>query len=300
MSKRRWILASTGVLLACLLVQNVQAAASSVGFSQGSMFVWRWTNYTYNTDMTVKDTTVRYKLMNVTSLVTGTDHLNISAKYPYANQSDYEANGIAGSHWSGSGTYSSQVLDNNSTYWFQGFYCKSGVTMLNLLTMGANDQYTAFGNMHAVTVSEMLGVYLGMAFAQMFNPSTFWSTTSASISLALISYVSGTINIAFGYQSSGHWTNSTVKITSSFTYSVLSLMLSSMDSTFEMSTVSWNNSLATYQTETARSRHVYAAVYPADLANYIAIEWFIGGGVGVLLVVVIASAIHKHKKTAGK
>lgn len=298
MNKRYWILASTSVLLAFLLMQNVQAAASSVGFTQGSTYAWRWTYYTYNPDDSVKNTTIRYRLMNVTSLVVGTDHLNISARYPYTNQSDYEANGVAGSHWSSAGTFNSQILDANSTYWYTGFYCKSGVTLLNLLSMSARDQYLAFLNMHLMPISEMLSVVLAMSFAKAFNPTTYWESNSTAISLALLSYVTGTLNIRFGYQSSGHWINTTVKCTSAFTYSAYSMLMSAIDSTFEMSQVKWNGTTASYQTETAKTRHVYQAVYPADLSSYVPVEWFIGGGVGVLIVVVIASSVHKHKKKA--
>ncbi|MEX2682433.1 MAG: hypothetical protein Q6373_012600 [Candidatus Sigynarchaeota archaeon] len=296
MKKRIWMIAGTCLLMACLLMQSVQASSSSVGFSAGNKFVWRWTYYTYKPDLTVDQTTIRYKLMNVTGIVAGSDHLNISARFPYANQSDYEAHGVDGTSWGSSSALTLKMLDANQTYWYQGFYCKSGVSMLNLLGLGDRDKYTAFLSMHILPVPEMFGMALAMSLAKAFSPSTYWETSSASISLALLSYVSGTLDIAFGYQDSGHWTNATIKCTSSFTYSIYNLVLDSLDTTFEMTQVKWNSTTSSYQTQTARSRHVYEAVYPSDLASYIPVEWFIGIGGGVLIVVIIAVSIHKHKK----
>jgi hypothetical protein len=244
--------------------------------------------------MTVNETTIRYKMMNVTNIVAGTDHLNVSVKMPYTNQSDYEANGVDGSHWSGSMNYNFKMLDGNSTTWFPGFYCKTGINMLQLLTFGDRDKYNAFANMHVLPVPELLVIFMVMGFAK--SSPGYWELGSATFSLTLLSYVSGTLNIAFGYQSGGHWINTTITCSSSFTYSVWSNLLQSADITFDMTEVSWNSGLGSYETESARSRHVYAAVSPSDLASYIPVEWFIGIGGGALLVIIIAVAIHKHKK----
>jgi hypothetical protein len=145
MKKRNLILSGTALLLAMLLIQPVQAAATTVSFATGSQFVWRWTNYSYNPDMSLANTTIRYRLMNVTAVTPGVDHANISARYQYTDQTDYEANGLAGSSWSAASPMTSKMLDNNATYWYTGFYCKNGfTTILNMLTLSAEDKYLAF------------------------------------------------------------------------------------------------------------------------------------------------------------
>nr|MDO8085227.1 hypothetical protein [Candidatus Sigynarchaeum springense] len=72
-------------------MQNVQATSSSVGFSAGNRVVWRWTSYSYNTDLTVNSTTIRYKLMNVTGIMDGVIFLEVIETKTIINKIDVQA-----------------------------------------------------------------------------------------------------------------------------------------------------------------------------------------------------------------
>ncbi len=295
MKKNALIGLGTTLIVSLLLIQPTAAATSTVGFTTGSVFVWRWTMYTYNPDMTVNETTIQYRMMNVTAITDGTDHLNVSVTYPYTNQTDYEANGVNGSTWKSGLSSTRTIMDGNSSTWYNSFYCKNGWnTILNLLSMNDTDKYNAISTMHGIPVLELLILMWVMGLSS--SKSDFWSNATASVSLAMIGYLSCSVDLRFGYMESGHWKNTTAHLQSSFTFSATSMVLKSLDTTFDMSSVEWNSTTSAYQTENGRSRHVYEAVYPSALASYVPVEWFIGGGVALLLVVVIAKAAHKHKK----
>lgn len=262
---KKALIVSSCIAMVFVLIasQAVQATSTTFGFKKGDKFVWKWTFENLNPDNSVINTTIRYRMLNITNVVNATNYVNVTFGMPYTNQTEYETHGNISSKWnSTTAQFTMSIPDNNETEAYQGFFNVVGTSLTTLTGMNAKDRWNTIMLMNFWPVSEFFAFMFALAFSLAFNSSLIHSNTT-SVSSALTNSITTDLTASFSSWSSGHWSNTSISVSSNFTYASPSNILTSLSARVTFTTVKWG--VSSYQTTTARSHEVYSIVYPASL-----------------------------------
>jgi hypothetical protein len=253
-----------------LILPYTQAALPQVWFNEGSEVIWLTTQEELDASYSVISTETQYSKFNVSKIVEGTDHLNVTGYFSTASVEDVTTYGYENqSYWVNNSLalVPYPIKDAELKSKFRVVYNEKDVTLTDIDTLSEDDRELVLFQMGFLLDGNFMAAYFVYALVKAFGGSFSYEENSTSISDISYRTIDFNIGLSYGNLTTGHWDNVTCTADCELIYGDSSnvLLESLCNSTLEA--ISWNDTTSVYDTEIARTRTSLIIKYPDELVN---------------------------------